>query len=245
MKKMKKFLFKLKNIILYLLFPRTCFNCGIDLPSNEQGFLCKECLKKLKKPGPIICQRCGITLKDGGAHCFNCRGTKAKHFKCSLIRSALDFNEPSRSLIHGLKYEKYTNIAKFFAPLMYKTLLENPDMLEAEYFVSVPIHKKRLKKRGFNQAEVLARELSTLANIPYLNALTRIKNTKSQTKLTKKERTENIKEAFVCSEPKEIKRKAIILIDDVCTTGATLEECAKVLKKAGAREVYALCATKE
>lgn len=242
---MKKFLVKIKNLILYLLFPRTCFCCGIDLPANEQGFLCKECLKKLKKPGPIICQRCGITLKDGGAHCFNCRGTKAKHFKCSLIRSALDFNEPSRSLIHGLKYEKYTNIAKFFAPLMNKTLLENPNMLEAEYFVPVPIHKKRFKKRGFNQAEVLARELSALADIPVLNALERIKNTKSQTKLTKRQRAENIKEAFICSCPKEIKKKAIILIDDVCTTGATLEECAKVLKKAGAREVYAICATKE
>ena len=240
---MKKFFVKIKNLILYLLFPRTCFCCGIDLPANEQGFLCKECLKKLKKPGPIICQRCGITLKDGGAHCFNCRGKK--HFKCSLIRSALDFNESSRALIHGLKYEKYTNIAKFFAPLMHKTLLENPNMLEAEYFVPVPIHKKRFKKRGFNQAEVLARELSALADIPILNALERIKNTKSQTTLTKKERAENIKEAFICSCPKEIKKKAVILIDDVCTTGATLEECAKVLKKAGAREVYALCATKE
>ena len=242
---MKKFLLKLKNIILYLIFPRTCFNCNIDLPLENQGFLCNDCLKKLKKPGPIICQRCGITLKDGGAHCFNCRGTKAKLFKCSLIRSALDFNEPSRALIHGLKYEKYINIAKFLAPLMQKTLLENPDFLEAEYFVPVPIHKKRFKKRGFNQAEILAQELSALTNIPTLNALTRIKNTKSQTKLTKKERATNIKEAFVCSKPKEIKKKAIILIDDVCTTGATLEECAKVLKKAGAREVYALCATKE
>lgn len=242
---MKKLFLKIKNLILHLLFPRTCFDCGIDLPLNEQGFLCKECLKKLKKPGPIICQRCGITLKDGGAHCFNCRGTKARNFKCSLIRSALDFNEPSRALIHGLKYEKYTHIAKFFAPLMHKTLLENPDMLEAEYFVPVPIHKKRLKKRGFNQAEVLARELSSLANIPVLPALERIKNTKSQTKLTKKERAENIKEAFTCSIPSKIKKKAVILIDDVCTTGATIEECAKVLRKAGAREVYALCATKE
>ncbi len=242
---MKKFLIKIKNIILHLLFPRTCFCCGIDLPLENKGFLCKDCLKKLKKPGPIICQRCGITLKDGGAHCFNCRGTKAKHFKCSLIRSALDFNEPSRALIHGLKYEKHINIAKFLAPLMQKTLLENPDFLEAEYFVPVPIHKKRFKKRGFNQSEILARELSSLTDIPTLNALVRIKNTKSQTKLTKKERAENIKEAFTCTMPSEIKKKAVILIDDVCTTGATLEECAKVLKKAGAREVYALCATKE
>ena len=242
---MKKLILKIKNFILYLLFPRTCFNCAKDLPLEEQGFLCKDCLKILKKPGPFICQRCGLTLKDGGAHCFNCRGTKAKHFKCSLIRSALDFNEASRALIHGLKYEKYINIAKFFAPLMQKTLLENPQMLEAEYFVPVPIHKKRFKKRGFNQAEVLARELSILTDIPYLNALERIKNTKSQTKLTKKQRAENIKEAFICPHPKAIKKKAIILIDDVCTTSATLEECAKVLTKAGAREVYALCATKE
>lgn len=242
---MRNLYLKIKNFILYLIFPRTCFNCSVDLPLKEQTFLCKDCLKKLKKPGPITCQRCGITLKSGGAHCFNCRGTKGKLFKCSLIRSALEFNEPARALIHGLKYEKYINIAKFFAPLMHKTLLENPEMLEAEYFVPVPIHKKRLKKRGFNQAQILAEELSLLVDIPVLTALIRIKNTKSQTKLTKKERAENIKEAFLCPDPKAVKKKAIILIDDVCTTSATLEECAKVLKKAGAREVYALCATKE
>ena len=111
--------------------------------------------------------------------------------------------------------------------------------------VPVPIYKSRQRKRGFNQAEVLARELSILSDIPYLNALARIKNTKSQTKLPKKQRDETRKKPFTCTMQSEIKKKAVILIDDVCTTSATLEECAKVLKKAGAREVYALCATKE
>ena len=186
-------------------------------------------------------------LKSGGRYCRNCRGSKLSKYKCSFIRSALQFNEPTRALIHAFKYEKYLNIAPYFAEVMYRTFRKYPEYREAAFLVPVPIHKNRKRKRGFNQAEVLANHLGKICGIPVLNALERIKNTESQTKLTREERKQNIVGAFMLAKNMEahIDKQALILIDDVCTTSATLEECARVLKEAGAREVLALTALRE
>ena len=134
-------------------------------------------------------------------------------------------------------------------PCMQKDDMEQiyPEYREAACLVPVPIHKNRKRKRGFNQAEVLANHLGKICGIPVLNALERIKNTESQTKLTREERKQNIVGAFMLAKNMEahIDKQALILIDDVCTTSATLEECARVLKEAGAREVLALTALRE
>lgn len=233
------------NLFLHIFFPRTCFCCGRDIPRKNSALLCHDCTKKLEPLQGLVCVRCGLPLKSGGAHCFNCRGSKAAKYKCSYIRSALCFNEPSRALVHAFKYEKYVCAAKFFAPLMYKTFKENPPYFEAELMAPVPIHKSRMRKRGFNQARLLAEELSKYNHIPAEDILLRVNKTKSQTSLNREERKENIKDAFKLKPGVSVKGKAVILIDDVCTTGATLEECARVLKKAGAREVLALTALRE
>ncbi len=240
--------YKLKIIIdniLSFFLPRTCFCCGADLKTKH--LLCPSCVEKIESVKGLICERCGMPLKSGGKYCYNCRGSKAAKYKCSFIRSALKFNEPTRALIHAFKYEGYVNIAPYFAELMYNTYRKNAVYFEAAFLVPVPIYKRRQRKRGFNQAEVLAKHLSKICSIPVLNALVRVKNTASQTKLTREQRKENIENAFVLAKGMEdkIKKEAIILIDDVCTTGATLEECARVLKEAGAREVLALTALRE
>ena len=130
---------------------------------------------------------------------------------------------------------------------MYSTFRKYPEYREAAFLVPVPIYKSRQRRRGFNQAEVLAKHLGKICGIPVLNALVRTKNTKSQTKLTREERKQNILDAFTLAKNMEaqIKKQAVILIDDVCTTSATLEECAKILRAAGAREVLALTALRE
>ena len=241
--------YKIKIIIdkiINFFLPRTCFCCGADLQKNK-GILCADCFKKLEVVKGMICRRCGLPLKSGGRYCHNCRGSKISKYKCSFIRSALKFNEPSRALVHAFKYEKYLNIAPYFAEVMYKTFRNNPEFREAAFLVPVPIHRSRQRKRGFNQAEVLANHLGKICGIPVLNALTRVKNTESQTKLNREERKQNILNAFVLVKGMEnkIDKQALILIDDVCTTSATLEECARVLKEAGAREVLALTALRE
>lgn len=231
--------------IINFFLPRTCFCCGADLKTKT--LLCQNCTAKVKPVKGLICERCGVMLKSGGKYCYNCRGSKALKYKCSFIRSALQFNEPTRALVHAFKYEKYLNIAPYFAEVMYRTFRKYPEYREATFLVPVPIYKSRKRKRGFNQAEVLANHLSTLCSVPVLNALVRTKNTESQTKLTREERKQNILGAFTLMKGMEsqIKKQAVILIDDVCTTSVTLEECARVLKKAGAREVLALTALRE
>ena len=240
--------YKIKIIIdkiINFFLPRTCFCCGADL--KNKTLLCEDCFKKVEVVQGLICQRCGVPLKYGGQYCYNCRGSKAAKYRCSFIRSSLKFNEPTRALVHAFKYEKYLNIAPYFAEVMYRTFRKYPEYREATFLVPVPIYKSRQRRRGFNQAEVLAKHLSEICGIPVLNALVRIKDTKSQTKLTREQRRKNISGAFVLSNDikEKIKKQAIILIDDVCTTSATLEECACILKKAGAREVLALTALRE
>jgi ComF family protein len=205
--------------------------------------LCPECMADLKPIDGLICKRCGQPLKDGGRYCYSCR--KSRNFKCGFIRSGLKFTPSARALIHNFKYQGYINISKFFAPLMHKTFRNNPEFFEADFLVPVPIHKSKFKKRGFNQAALLARDLSKLCGVPVLEALERKIKTKSQTSLGGKERLENVRRVFECANKAFVKNKAVILIDDVCTTCATLEECARVLKKSGAREVLAITALKE
>ena len=240
--------YKIKIIldkIVSFFLPRTCFCCGADLKTKT--LLCEKCFKKVEPVKGMLCQRCGVMLKSGGKYCHNCRGSKASKYKCSFIRSALQFNEPTRALVHAFKYEKYLNIAPYFAEVMYRTYRKYPEYREAAFLVPVPIYKSRQRKRGFNQAEVLAKHLGKICGTPVLNALVRTKNTESQTKLTREQRKENVLSAFALAKgvENEIKGQAFILIDDVCTTSATLEECARVLKEAGAREVLALTALRE
>jgi ComF family protein len=232
-----------KSWFLHILFPRVCFCCGADMARKDANPLCPECMADLKPVDGLVCRRCGLPLKDGGAYCYSCK--KLKNFKCSFIRSGLKFTPASRALIHSFKYQGYIRISKFFAPIMYNTLRNHPEFFEADILAPVPIHKSKFKERGFNQAMLLAQDLSRLCGVPVMEALKRKIKTESQTSLGRKDRLKNIKGAFECVDKESVRGKAIILIDDVCTTSATLEECARALKKSGAREVLAITALKE
>ena len=108
-----------------------------------------------------------------------------------------------------------------------------------DFIIPIPLHKNKLKKRGFNQAEELAKGISKFLEKPIFNdVLLKIKPTFAQMELSKEKRRENIKGAFVCQKPIVVRGKKILLVDDIFTTGATMEECARVLKEAGAREVW-------
>lgn len=117
---------------------------------------------------------------------------------------------------------------------------------ENSVFIPMPLHKNKKRKRGFNQSEIIAKELSLALNIPLkTNILVKTENTQSQTNLTREERAKNIKNAFQTKNPSEIEGKIIFLVDDVFTTGATMEEAAKTLKKAGASHVWGLAVARE
>lgn len=233
-----------RDVLLHVLLPKTCFGCKRDLPFNCKVPLCAACLEEVKAPGPFYCQRCGVLLKDGGAHCFHCRGNKKGKFKCKIIRSALLFTPPVRNLTHAFKYSSYTFLADFLSVRMAACFKKYPELAEAQLLVPVPLHQKKRKKRGYNQSALLTQKLSEALKIPFSEAvLIRTRPTPSQTAFGREQRLQNVKDAFECVNVSLVKGKTILLIDDVATTGATLEACAEALVKNGAAKVlaYTLC----
>lgn len=141
-------------------------------------------------------------------------------------------------IVESFKYGGVKGLASFISQEMADYLQEFPDI---DYLVPIPLHPVRKRERGFSQTELLSRKLSLYSGIPLLNALIRVKNTKSQTILGKAERKENLKNAFSLNPKNKFKEGSnMILIDDVLTTGSTMAEAAKVLKKGGAKKVYGL-----
>ncbi len=138
-------------------------------------------------------------------------------------------------MIHALKYKDRRNVACTIAAMI-QEVLEGND-IAFDLIVSVPIHRKKLQKRGYNQSELIARELSNIMNIPYINAIDRIRNTPPQVLFNGDGRWYNVKDAFKCDT--NLKGKSILLVDDVITTGATICFCTEQLKQAGATFVGA------
>lgn len=237
---------KLLQGVLHFFFPRTCVCCGRDLSYRATSYLCQDCAAQLTRPGPLFCVRCGVNLPSGGAHCFACRGSKAKEYKCSLIRSAWVFNTPSRSLVHGLKYAFEDYLAEDMGLQMARNFAYYPELVTAELVIPVPLFPSRQRSRGYNQSERLADSFSHHTGLPLLSdALARTRDTISQTTLGRTARLSNMVGAFSCVRPQAVRGKVVLLIDDVATTGATLEGCARALKLAGAKRVFAYTYARE
>lgn len=231
---------------MHFCFPRVCVSCGRDLAWRAEGYLCDDCAQGLTLPGPLICRRCGVVLPSGGAHCYACRGSKAKQYKCKVIRSSWIFNTPSRALVHGLKYAGADYMAASMGKQMARNFCHYPELAATETVVPVPLYPAKMRTRGYNQSERLAYYFARCTGLKLVtNALTRTRNTVSQTGLNRKGRLTNMVGAFTCVQDAEIKGKVILLIDDVATTGATLEGCAVALKAAGAKRVLAYTYARE
>lgn len=216
------------------------------MPAKQPGPLCAACEDQLQPPGPHICQRCGVVLKSGGAHCYACRGSKAHNYKCKLIRSAFIFNTSSRALVHALKYQQADYVAPAMGRMLFAQFSKYPELAGIDLIIPVPLHPKKKRQRGYNQSELLARCFAREAGLALdTTSLVRSRHTKSQTKLGRHARLENMVGAFTCVNAPNIKGKTILLIDDVATTGATLEGCAVALKQAGARKIFAYTFARE
>lgn len=196
------------------IFPENvaCFLCGAEAFTDGRG-LCKACAARLQSAEE---QPCPAGL-DG-------------FFAGALL------DEAAERAIHRMKYDDARYLAPFFA-----NLIELPPHWRAEVVVPVPLHKKKLRRRGYNQSALIARALAQRLGLPVAeNLLSRVRDTDSQTRLHAAERAQNVADAFAAS--KEAVGRRILLVDDVCTTGATLCACAAALRRAGAKEVYAATA---
>jgi ComF family protein len=230
--------------LLNALVPRACLHCGLDMDYLGTGPLCPACAGALEPVTEPRCARCGLPLPDGGGSCYDCRGGGPKHLR--LARAVFVFNPQLRSVVHAFKYRDREDLAPFLAGRMACALGRFPELSRYTFAVAVPLHPSKARARGFNQAGLLAAGLAAEAGLFHLEgAAVRVRDTKSQTSLSKEERRENMAGAFRVAGPELVKGRKILLVDDVATTLATLETLAEEFLKAGAAEVAAYTLARE
>lgn len=189
---------------------------------------------------PPLCPRCGKPQPSGRL----CSGCTGRQWAIDGIRSPFRFGGLIREAIHQLKYQNLRVLALSLARLLSDYYITDP--VPGEILVPVPLHQKRMKERGYNQASLLAKELGSLTRVPLVeDCLVRKQYTPSQTKTRMvEERWSNVAHAFTCRDGR-LQGKQVLLIDDVCTSGATLNACAAALKEAGATSVWGLVLAQE
>lgn len=227
---------------LNFLFPEKniCFICE-DYGSDIKENLCSICKERFVFIGEQSCSICGRKLKESKNSPTNIRRCKEcmrhPHYFTKSV-SPLSYEGDIKRAIYDYKYNNKQHMYKLFSKLMVKSILEN-DLEQVDLVIPIPLYIDREKRRGFNQAHLLAKSISKKLNIKLDNkSLIRSRHTKAQNKLDRNERIKNIKGVFALREKENIKQKKILLIDDILTTGSTVDECSKLLLENGADLVF-------
>lgn len=219
--------------------------CGEWLTTASRIPVCPSCLGRLQPLEPVcacaLCQRPLSAVYQTSAREPLCGVCRRGFNDFDRLRSFGAFDGALRKLIHLLKYSGVVTLATPLAALLGVVVHNEPGLGAVDVVVPVPLHPRRQRARGYNQAECLARKLAGLLALPLdARSLGRSRDTASQTGLTPRQRRENVRGAFAVRPRSQLDAKRILLVDDVCTTGATLNACAHTLKRAGASEVQAV-----
>jgi len=227
-------------------YPRHCYHCGKPLVATRWTILCRECFgllegARMKEP---LCSRCGLPLpgaRPGPVLCISCQG-RVPHF--DVARAFFRYAGPASSLTLSFKFNGEFRLG----PRVLRHALSlgwMPEGVGTDVIVPVPLHWRRRHQRGFNQALWLARPLADHLKARLLRrALVRTRHTAQQAKLPQSQRWKNVRGAFAVKRPASVKGRHVLLVDDVMTTGATVSECARVLKQAGVTRVSVLTLTR-
>ena len=231
------------DALLAVLLAPGCAVCGAVLDAPTRGPVCAACWRAVPRITPPVCDRCGAPMPAGApanAATALCRRCRRPHALISRRRAVGPYEGALRGLVHVLKYERRHTLAPRLGGLMRESgagILAGADCV-----VAVPLHPRRQRARGFNQAAELAVQLGP----PVVGALRRIRATAPQSELPAGRRRANVRGAFAparrfgAGSDGAVEGACVLLVDDVTTTGATLDACARVLRRAGAREVRAL-----
>lgn len=225
-----------------LLFPLSCKVCGVHMRSGETPGLCERCWGTIRFLDGPCCPRCGKPFASEAAlshspdhQCGDCRERPPKYNRAI---SAAVYENALAEAIHLFKYSKKANWSRPLGRLLHTRI---SDFAKLDVILPVPLHPKRLRQREFNQSLLLAKEVSLASGIPLqVDNLRRMRWTQPQIELNGDERRKNVREAFEVIRPDRVQDRSVLLIDDVYTTGATVNECARVLKRAGAKAVNVL-----
>lgn len=225
----------LENIV-NLVYPRRCPVCD-DVVSLEQGLICGECRRKIKYIEAPRCRKCGKQMQDENAvFCMDC---EKRRYEFEYGFALYDYQSMKNS-IYRFKYSNRSEYAKYYARDIFEHLGEEISAIGADALIPVPLHVSRRTRRGYNQAEVLAKELAKLTGIPcYSDLVKRVKNTVPQKELDVQERQNNLKKAFLIHSD-VVKLNKTIIVDDIYTTGSTVDAVAKELRQHGVGKVYYL-----
>jgi ComF family protein len=228
---------RLTDVIARILFPRRCVFCKTVLNIDYDDYICTECAERIEKISGNVCEKCGVPIVGVG-RCRNCNSQEHQFDKGYAVYV---YEGEIRATILRFKYNNKGGYARFFGRELAK-YAEECELPRVDYVVPIPIHKDRLRKRGYNQSLLVAEVYCKERGECCAALLERTGKTKPQSGLSKTDRAKNVKNAFAISDKSiSIKGKSILLIDDIFTTGSTVDECARVLKKAGADKVYSLC----
>lgn len=237
---MKNFFKKLKDNFNELLFPSKihCFICGSEIFDDNYFCLCQNCFKNLNfLSNSNTCKICGTKLTGIGNLCERCVSNQYKSFK--LARAVFEYKGEIVNAIHNLKFNNKRYIAKPLSNILFDYFSHSTEFEDTDIIIPVPLHKTRLKQRGYNQTELMLENFKENYNV-CCDAVIRTKQTESQRTKDAKERFENMKNCFEVVKPEIIKHKNILIVDDVFTTGATCSSLSKTLLQSGARQVKCL-----
>ena len=228
-----------KKIYLYpmrLLYPPRCTFCQDILPLTVDKLLCYYCHEAYPLIEDPVCQKCGKQLAHDDDLCLDCKITIHQYEQGVAI---YPYEGAIKEAVYRFKYGGKRKYAQFFAEMMYYKLKKTTFFYKIDLIVPVPVSKERFEERGYNQAEELVRYLSNMSKIPCnIDKLVRQKHTKPQSGFSPTQRQENIHNAFITTSTLDPRHQVILLIDDIYTTGSTINECTKVLISAGAKQVY-------
>lgn len=244
----KNYFERLKNSIFDFIFPRRCVICDevLDFGSNiENKYICSDCKSRYKYVFEFIkeptCKKCGAMISDyDEAYCIRCKNKMYESFEYGF--GLLRYNEYVKESLHKVKYSGRKEYLEFYGKCIARAFYNRIKKINPDCFVPVPIHKKRLLKRNYNQAAILSHVISNELknyniNIPVNeNIIFRKKNTVALNKLSEEDRKNQLSDAFYVNNKEGI--ESVIIIDDILTTGGTIDEMGKILKKNGVKKVY-------
>ena len=215
--------------LLDFIFPKRCVSC-----SQVGAYICRGCFSKIEFVDAPVCPACQRQAIGGRVH-PGC----AKRYGLDGLVVACGYRDPIKVAIKKVKYKWVYDIESILVDLLALRIWKF-DLAQSVILVPVPLHKKRKNWRGFNQAEILAKTLSRKFATNYAEILIRNRETKTQVGLSRDDRKKNVRDAFSLAGGVSIGGEDLVLVDDVYTSGATMAECAKVLKRSGAKSVWGI-----
>jgi ComF family protein len=225
----------LLNRFFALFYPEICQLCRAEKAGAVESYICEPCRAAIRGIEPPFCDRCGLPFEGDITVSFECANCHDQQLHFRAARAAVELTGPIQDIVHRYKYNHATWFEPFLAKLLVDRALPILSQSHWDYIVPIPLHWLKLRERSFNQSLRLARHLSRATGIPINNRLLkRVQPTPTQTHLSRAERTENVKRAFAFRGREKLTGQNIVLLDDVLTTGATANACAKLLMNNGA-----------